>query len=239
MLVKSRLTEQVERKIIPPNSFAYRKNKSAPMCLNQTLHLIESLRKEKKKVFVCILDIDNAYNCVSTSKLLNVMHHNRLNPAINNWIQNFLSKRILMLGNHSVTVQDGLPQGSCLSPILFNIYTSGFHDLNDHMTQVLQYADDIIIVSHDSCVLTALKNLKNKLTEFQSQCKSLNLSLNFNKTKFMYITKGPRKTFNLSVSSNNVEQVFEIRILGRMVNSNLSIREHVKKVKKEVTTLST
>lgn len=58
----------------------------------------------------------------------------------------FSENRILKLGNDTINVKYGLPQGS-LSPILFNIYSRGLHMIEDNNTKVYQFADDFTILS--------------------------------------------------------------------------------------------
>lgn len=128
MLVKDALVEKVETlKIIPPKSFAYRRQRSATMCLNEALHLIANKKQNKEKVFLCLLDFSDAYNCVDLDILYQLLLQHNISHNIANWIKNFLSSRKLTLGGHTLEIKNGLPQGSCLSPVLFNIYTSKLH----------------------------------------------------------------------------------------------------------------
>ncbi|KAK9729602.1 Reverse transcriptase (RNA-dependent DNA polymerase) [Popillia japonica] len=46
----------------------------------------------------------------------------------------------------------GLPQGSTLSSILFNLYTADFHKINNADTEIIQYADDICIVEAEKSI---------------------------------------------------------------------------------------
>lgn len=53
----------------------------------------------------------------------------------------------------------GLPQGSVLSPILFNIYTSGLHNIINHTCSIIQYADDFCFYLTHKKYDTCIKNL--------------------------------------------------------------------------------
>lgn len=64
-------------------------------------------------------------------------------------IRIIFSSRELVLGIQTIEVNNGLPQGSCLSPILFNLYSEKLHRIENDNTQVLQFADDIAIVAFD------------------------------------------------------------------------------------------
>lgn len=106
------------------------------MCLNELLHRVALLKNYGYKVIVLALDINNAYNCVQISKLVNILERANIPPIYIAWIQNFLARRILKLGDEKIEIHDGLPQGSCLSPLLFNMYTKFLHLVEDEITDV-------------------------------------------------------------------------------------------------------
>jgi hypothetical protein len=89
----------------------------------------------------------------------------------------------------------GLPQGSCLSPIIFNIYMSSIvKHLNSIGHKVLVYADDIVISSHNSHLDLAIDSLHNSFNSLhnilsssffhiaQEKCKSLI----FSRCRYLY-----------------------------------------------------
>lgn len=105
----------------------------------------------------------------------------------------FLLKRTLTLGNETTEISSGLPQGSCLSPTLFNIYTSQLHEINDTQTQLFQFADDLAIISTNPNKAKAAQNLQNKIEELQVKCQMFNLEFNLEKTKFMHMSANKNK----------------------------------------------
>lgn len=130
------------------------------------------------------LDIQGAYDSVNlhvlTRKLLELNIPKHIAFIITNILYN---REIYVRGvnNENIGprfVSVGLPQGSVLSPLLFNIYTADIHNI-DPTISIIQYADDFCIYSDnrklDSCthklnkalkqleiwfLITALKSLK-------------------------------------------------------------------------------
>ncbi len=102
------------------------------------------------------------------------------------WTRDFLTgrrARVRFQGHLSeyVTFENGTPQGSILSPYLFNILLEELASLPlAGNTKVFCYADDIAIVSTGP---HHLKRAQEAITAVTSRCQSLGLKVNFAKTK--------------------------------------------------------
>lgn len=107
---------------------------STATCLNELLHRIVLLKANNYKVLLLSVDISNAYSCGKLNLLYNLLVGLGINPGYCDWIYNFLSERTLKMGMTEVKVRDGLPQGICLSPILFILYTASLHTVEDDTT---------------------------------------------------------------------------------------------------------
>ena len=114
------------------------------------------------------------------------------------------------MGNESLEIYNGLPQGSCLSPTLFNIYTLGLHGINNQSIKTFQFADDFIILSAEKDFDAANNILQNKMNEFIRILKSLNLSANTEKTVVMYVAKGARKIPQIRIEGIPINSVDKI-----------------------------
>ena len=94
-------------------------------------------------------------------------------------------------------VKIGVPQGSVLGPILFLIYINDLANCSNFDTTL--YADDCVLtISHKNTKSLQI-NLDNKLVKISAWLKHNQLSLNTNKTKFLYFTNTNE---NISVQIN-------------------------------------
>lgn len=82
--------------------------------LNELLHRVDLLKTNGYKVLILSLDIIIAYHCVDIGLLCDML----LECGVHTY---FLSLRILRLRKAEVVVSNGLPLGSCLPLLMFNI----------------------------------------------------------------------------------------------------------------------
>jgi hypothetical protein len=120
-------------------------------------------------------------------------------------------------------VEYGIPQGSCISPELFEIATL---DLCHHLScaVAIQYAYDINL----SIAADSLEEVKRKtditLTELQDWCKMKNIILNPKKSGYMLISK--KKTalcaFDIQLTGHDVGKINCTKVLGVHIQDDLT-----------------
>ena len=80
----------------------------------------------------------------------------------------------------SRTLKDGLPQGSVLAPLLFNIYTA---DLPHTLSRKFIYADDIALATQDRDLARTEATLTQDLSALKTYFTKWKLNPNPNKTE--------------------------------------------------------
>jgi len=76
------------------------------------------------------------------------------------------------------TIKTGVPQGSCLSPTLFNIF---FSDISDHILKNIHralYADDLGILYNSDKLKAIESNLQIAVNEINAFCTKWGLVIN-------------------------------------------------------------
>lgn len=104
----------------------------------------------KKYTLAVFLDYTKAFDMLWISGLLHKLRSLGIHGHIYDYIENFLTNRTLRvkIGNHfssTVTLRNGTPQGSVISPLLFIIMTNDFPTIGDRSTHTSLYADDSAI----------------------------------------------------------------------------------------------
>ena len=237
----------IKNKIITSVQFGFTKNKSTVDAMIEFVDKIAHHSKTKHTLSI-FCDLSKAFDCVNHNILLNKLHTIGIRGPSHKWFQSYLSSRnqfttitetsISKSGNHSIIINHssnlkhvvrGVPQGSILGPLLFNIYINDLPQTNFNRDDYILYADDtsIILSANDP---TALKNgLNSALSNTITWLKANQLSLNLTKTNFMYIN--PKNHAEIPISTtdtaNNIQKTEQTKFLGLHISSNLSWTHHI------------
>ena len=88
-----------------------------------------------------------------------------------------------------IGLYQGVPQGKILGPLLFNLY---INDLNKQIpanTELIQNADDTIILTYNTDLKLSTYNLEQSLRNICEYYKKRRLMLNHSKTEFITFSK--------------------------------------------------
>lgn len=229
-----RLYCDIER-ILPDNTFGFRKGKCTADYITDLVSKIEHDQRNGLMTVAIVTDINKAFDAVNSNTLVDILKKHNIDYRYIQWIDELLKNRTYTFKssneNYSINTSDGLPQGSVLSPILFNCYTTEIHRLASDKVKILQYADDItIIISNKD--FYSLQNLANTtIMKFVDILQHLKLSVNPAKCKvldFNFPKTG--KKVSIHMGSSLLENVVSAKILGIIIDRNTNFDEHIRTV---------
>ena len=132
-----------------------------------------------------------------------------------------------------IELKQGVPQGTILGPLLFNLYVN---DLNGQITEdarIIQYADDCLLFCSHQDPDIALQGLKTNILKLESFFKSHQLNMNGSKTEFITFSRKNDKrqldSETVVVCSSVVNKKCECKYLGITSDQHLTFQTQVKK----------
>jgi hypothetical protein len=164
------------------------------------------------------------------------------------WFQTYLENRnqiVQINGNvRSSALQNkyGVPQGSILGPLLFVLF------LNDIIFEVEYcnlslYADDSNLYRAETNISDLEYRLNHDLGQIETWCANNHMVINTAKSKCMLICSPQRRRIlpsdklNLCIYGMNLENVDQQKVLGLIIDNNLTWRSHIQNLQIELTKL--
>ncbi len=191
-------------------------------------------------------DLKQAFDRTWHNGLLNIMV-----PALpNNFtllIRSFLINRKLKfkidnnISSWTLSPNRGMPQGSPLSPLLFNIFMSVAPAVNTHTLGTFNYADDTFFTSSALSPKFAWEHVSRHINNFTNWCKSVRLLIQPDKTRLQYFTRR-RRTPNedyplIKINNNIIPRSTQIKVLGITLDTHLTLQKHIKNITNETCAL--
>ena len=196
----------------------------------------DNIRKSlnnKQKTVTLFLDIEKAYDMLWKEGLLYKLFHLGIRGKMFNWIQSFLKNRLIQVKindsfSQKYEVQNGTPQGSCLSPILFLIMINDI-TIPDSNVRISLFADDIALWISGKNTEYCIKTLQNTLDVIHSWTKQWGFNISIVKSKAMiFANNQPKKEVTkFKLEGNIIEYVEKFKFLGLIFDSQLNWSHHI------------
>ena len=170
---------------------------------------------------------------VNTEGLLIKLHQIGIRGRAFNWIRSFLSQRKnqVKVGeafSESLNYENGVPQGSVLSPLLFNIMINDIPlPKNSHNSL---FADDIAIWEPRKNVKQATKNLQNHVDKIIEWSKKWGIRFSVNKTKLIEFGKGHGKRKHkptIKINNETITGEASVKFLGLHFDRTFTWKTHI------------
>ena len=208
--------------------------------LDVTHHVATCIEKKLLSIGVFI-DLSKAFDSINHSILLAKLNHYGIRGIALKWSTSYLNNRyhfveINNIKSNNLPMLGGVPQGSVLGPVLFNLFINDVV-LSSKVAKFVLYADDTTILFHHSDIKKLISQSNHELTLIYKWFMANNLRINFVKTCFVLF--GPKILTNmfkplLSISDLSITRVESVKFLGVILTSNLSWYENSNSISQKV-----
>ena len=205
-------------------------------CQTTLLRLLEDWKQALDKneyVAAILMDLSKAFDCLPHDILISKLSAYGLNKKATDLLLSYLSgrKQQIKIGNCVSTwaeIQKGVPQGSILGPLLFNVFINDiFYFIKKG--DLYNYADDNTLSFHSpnyNEIIDVLQTESNILIDwFHFNC------MQANPDKFQAIAVGKKTydkspTFNIGTANISCDDI--VKLLGVDIDFKLNFDFHIK-----------
>ena len=232
--------ELEEKELLPPTLGSYRRRKDTWMNAAVLASDVYDGFERGEETLVAALDLEDAYNRVQFSVVMRTLVNLEIDPLIIIWIGKALMKRkvALRLGRWSsetTVITPGLPQGSTISPVLFNVYTLGItSNQMEGPGRVLSFADDILVYRHGKDRRAIANSMQEELERIGNWCQENNGHIHPDKACVLWCSLNNHAVNaempTVTVGGKDIKREQTLRYLGVVFDRTLSGKDHITRI---------
>ena len=214
--------------LLDPNQAGFRQKMSTTSQLLQTYSFYSSQFSQKKPTDAIFFDFQKAFDTIDHRILIDKLWKFGFASNLVKWFENYLYGRSfrVQIGNSlssSFDIVSGVPQGSCLGPILFILFLDDIRKVIPTSIKYGVYADDLKVYGD---AIDQYEDLKSCIENIYHWSLMNNLKLSIGKCAVMHFgTKNPKRSYFLD--SMQLEARDKIRDLGITFSPSLSFDQYI------------
>lgn len=234
-IISSRVTTFLEKhNTLTDFQFGFRKGKSTETALLAIKeNVLQNIQNNLYTVGVFI-DLSKAFDCINHDILINKLSNIGIRGSALSLFDSYLRNRSQCVCIHDhkssfLSLKYGVPQGSILGPLLFNVFINDVAGV-DPRAQLVMYADDITLLLSGAKLDEIFITCNEVLSKLSRWAQSNEMKINPSKTKaVIFCARNKNVSLQNSIYLDNqlVEIVHEHKILGVHFSSNLSWDTHI------------
>ena len=181
------------------------------------------------------MNLSKAFDIVNHEIILGKLYRYEFRGKIWNLLQSYLSNRLELLQCTEIgkisskfqTIKCGVPQRSCLGPLMFFIYINNLP--NATQCQTTLFVDDTTLYLSNKNLNHLQQEMNKELNKIDLWMKCNKLSINYTKKTCMLISNKSLKSssFKLILNNNNITRSEHVKYLGVCLDNKLNWKAHV------------
>lgn len=228
--------------IFASQQYGFRPNHSTELAALELMDKnIQAMGKGQTPINI-YLDLSKAFDSLEHRVLLTKLKFYGLQSKSLALIESYLSGRTQYVQidgtkSKSCPINYGIPQGSVIGPLLFNLFINDIALIKSRF-DLIMYADDTTLTANlenfgnFANPILLQNSINNELSLISTWLRDNRLFLNTEKSKFMIFYKQPKKVPEINVKINNsmIERVHNFNFLGITLDENVTWKAHTDKI---------
>lgn len=244
-LLANRLIDFFERnQVLYAYQYGFRQACSTATAITELVDFVLQEIDSKKIVGALFIDLKKAFDTLNHDILLKKLYAYGIRGIVFDLFKNYLTNRrqyVCLNGYKSAIgeVNNGVPQGSNIGPLLFLVYINDLGNLPLKGVPRL-FADDTALFYPSNNPQTVIDHMNSDLQKLKSYFSNNLLSLNIKKTKYM-IFRSSRKILpehlDPKLDGDSIEKVDSFKYLGIFLDSKFSWEVQISHIERKISSL--
>ena len=219
---------------LSPYLFGFSKGHSTEQCLNVMLENWKKSLDDKKYAGAVLTDLSKAFDCLNHKLLIAKLQTYGFSHEALALIYDYLSNRTQRTKAASTyssyrNIKYGVPQGSILGPLLFNIFLNDiFLFVKD--TKLTSYADDTTPYAIENCIEKLLETLERDTNKLLIWFQFNEMESNSDKCHLLIVND---QECSIKIGNDVITSETEVKLLGVTIDYKLNFTEHMTKICKK------
>ena len=215
-------------KFLSPYLFGYRVGHSTEQCLIIMIEVWKKAFDGKDKAGGILTDLSKVFDCLNHNLLIAKLEAYGFDHRALRFVYDYLKNRKQRTKVNSSysswrELKFGIPQGSILGPLLFNIFINDiFYFIKE--AKMANYADDNAIYAVKRNLDNLLKTLEQETTLILNWFKVNEMKSNDDKCHLIICNQ---EYGSITLGSENIEESSSVELLGVNIDTNVNFNEHV------------
>jgi len=234
-LLKVRITRHLLEQPdgISEHQFGFTRGRSTTQAIEAVMNIVNRVGSgqlyTRKLCALASLDVANAFNSAPWEKIDAALIHKRFPAYLIKMIRSYFDGRSIITESGRRLVTTGVPQGSVIGPILWNIFYDGLMRLElPEGVQIVCFADDAAVVATGHTTWLLEKAMNDSLQLVSTWMEKQGLLLSSSKSvAIMLTTKRGYEKPTFKIGDTVIELSDDVRYLGMQLSSVLGYRKHI------------
>ena len=213
---------------LSPYLFGYRKNHSTEQCLTIMIETWKKALDRQHSAGGILTDLSKAFDCINHNLLIAKLEAYGFDKNALTFILDYLKdrKQRTKINNSYSSWKDvkyGVPQGSILGPLLFNIFINDLFFFIEN-TKLANYADDNTTYSTGKDIETLLCTLQTETSKVLKWFHDNEMKSNDDKCHLIVANE---ENVSITLGQETIESSDSVVLLGINIDKKLNFSEHV------------
>jgi retron-type reverse transcriptase len=227
-----------KNKLFDQYQYGFREGRGCQNAIAKLFHKISLATDSNKSVLLVSFDISKAFDSVNISILLSKLQSTGFRGNSLSLLRSFLTNRTQTTKfkealSESGIIGKGVPQGSNLGPLLFNIMINDLQSLQTYAFMT-KFADDLLLVLELEKIernesVNSLK-LVHDLSLLENYYKMNDLSLNCMKSRYLIIGGVSDMEIEAVLDGREIQKCDNLKYLGIDIDASFRLESHVDKL---------